>query len=447
MALFQGRLLETDIASIIANDLGSKDSLVYEVTVHTVDADIPVAALKNVEVMRNYSKYVGDYIVVGFNMYGGDFIKDVYPHRDNLEMTISVYDKITNVTVSDNRYKLVLINNNANVYGSKYMLSDREQLNRTEYIYVEGQCIDRVVEGLRLLQVEGIYENTNLQDIIMAELTEKINTLQIDGATPEFGIDIAEPSNPNLIDQLIIPTGIHALDFPSYLQNTVYGIYNAGIGTYIQNINNKPMLFVYPLYDVNRFDKVEKKCMVFYAGNTAYNVMDNTYLEDGDVLKIIAGTNLTSLDNAENEFMSEGSGFIRTLPQQMLNRNVSVTDSSMNLDAESQLEGTKFKDRTDGVDKPIYLGNEVNMYKYRSEINKRSLGTYQFQWHFSNPELIYPGMPIQYIYEDDENGITKLTGIIHGIVTKYDNVIKTMSSLIIFMAKKPIVYNEDELTS
>lgn len=448
MALFQGRLIETDIKSIIATERPlQKDGREYEVTIHTADRDISVAALKTVEVMRNYSKHIGDYVLVGFNMFGGDFIKDIYPHRDNLEITISVYNRYTNETISDNRYKLVLVNNNANVYGSKYTLSEREQLNRTEYIYVEGQCIDRMVEGLRLLQVEGIYENNTLKDIMLAELTEKINGLQIDGATPEFDIDIVEPINKDIIKQLILPTGIYALDFPSFLQNTCYGVYNGGIGTYIQYIDNKPTLFIYPLYDVNRFDEVEKKCIVFYAGNNLYNAMDNTYKQDGDVLKIIAGTGLRSIDSGENEFMSEGSGYIRVLPQQMMNRNVTVSDDAMNLDSDTQLEGTKFKDRLDGTERPIYLGNEVNMYKFRSEINKRALGTYQFQWHFSNPELIYPGMPIQYVFEDDKNGITKLTGIIQAIGTKYDEALKTMSTLVIFMAKKPIVYNEDELTS
>lgn len=447
MSLETGRLIESDILEIVENAIPDKDNLKYEIILHTKDYDIEVSNLLLIETMRNYSKYVGDFMVVTFQMLGGTFIKDVYPNRDNLEMTIIKYDKYTSVTYSDTRYKVALINNDANVYGSKYTASDREQLNRTEYVRVVAQCLDRVVEGLRLTQVEGIYENTTLKDIIMAELTEKLSAIEVDGNKPDFGIDIIEPNNNKEIEQMIIPAGIHALDFPSYIQNTTYGIYNGGIGTYMQRTGSRYIVYVYPLYDIERFDNTEFKLIVYFTSNKKFNLADNTYRRDGGVLKILAGTSLVSMDNAENEFMSEGDGFVRILPQQMINRNVMVSSNSMEFDAETSLEGTKFKDRTDGVDKAMYLGNEVNMYKYRSEINKRSLGTYQFTWHFSNPDLIYPGMPVQYVFEDDKSTIYKLNGIVQFIASKYDKAMGTTSSSIIFMAKKPVVYGEDTVTN
>lgn len=447
MSLSTGFSLDSDILEIVNKPNPSKRDSEFEVIVHTPYEDIKVTKLLLIETMRNYSKYVGDVIIVTFNLTGGTFIKDVYPYRDNLEMTIVEYDRSSLKTYSDNRYKLVLINNGGNVYGSKYTSSTRDHLDNNEYIRVEGQCINRIVEGLRLIQVEGIYENTLLKDIVYAELTEKIKNLQLDGKASEFGIDMIEPSNNNEIKQLVIPSGIYALDFPSYLQNASYGIYNGGIGTYVQSMNNKDYVFIYPLYDVNRFDQTEYKAIIYFTTSAKFNYMDNTYNRDGTVLKILAGTSLRSLDNAENDFMSQGDGFIRVIPEQMMNRNVVVQGDTMNLDASSHLEGTKFKDRTDGVDKPIFLGNEKNMYKYRSEINKNSLGTYQFTWHYSNPELIYPGMPIQYVFEDNYGNIYKLTGVIQLVVSKYDNALRNTSSSITFMAQKPIVYGEDTVIS
>ena len=202
-------------------------------------------------------------------------------------------------------------------------------------------------------------------------------------------------------------------------------------------------MYVYPLYDINRFDQVEEKIMAFFTTSMKFNAIDNTFKKDGDVLKILVGTTLRSLDDAENTFMSEGSGFIRVLPEQMMNRNALVTNDSINLDSTTQLEGTKFKDRKDGAEKPIFVGNESNMYKHRSMINRNSVGTYQFQWHYSNPDDIYPGMPIQYMYEDGNGEITKLEGIVQATFTQYDKAYDTTSTMITFFAKKPIVYNEE----
>ena len=438
-----GSLIDNDIQDIIRTENPYKQNRQFSLILHTPYKDIDIKFLKLMETLRNYSKYIGDVIITTFNMLGGDFVYDVYPYRDNLELTIEEIDPTTNSITATNRYKFVLVNNNANVYGSKYSAATQDDLNKTELVKLEGQCIDRVVEGMRLLQVEGIYENSTLKDIMLAELKEKISSLKIDGEEPKVNIDIVEPNNNNIIQQMIIPAGIYALDFPTYLQNTIYGVYNSGIGTYIQRKDNEITLYVYPLYDINRFDQVEEKIMAFFTTSMKFNAIDNTFKKDGDVLKILVGTTLRSLDDAENTFMSEGSGFIRVLPEQMMNRNALVTNDSINLDSTTQLEGTKFKDRKDGAEKPIFVGNESNMYKHRSMINRNSVGTYQFQWHYSNPDDIYPGMPIQYMYEDGNGEITKLEGIVQATFTQYDKAYDTTSTMITFFAKKPIVYNEE----
>ena len=435
-----GSLIDMDIQDIISNNNPFKKNRELELTLHTEDKDIPIEHLKLFEVMRNYSKYVGDYIVVTFHMFGGEFIKDVYPYRDNLEMTITETNPLLDSITSTTRYKFVMLNNNANVYGSEYSASKREQLNRTKIIRVEGQLVDLVVEGLRLIQVDGIYKNQTIKNIITAELKEKIDTLQIDGETPQVNIDIVTPNNNNTIDQLVIPSGIYALDFPSYLQHSTYGVYNGDIGTYVQRINNIPTIFVYPICDINRFDEVEEKAMVFFTNNIKYNAIDNTFRKDGKILKILAGTSLRSLDDAENQFMSEGSGFIRAYPEQMMNRNVVVSDDKLQFESTANLEGTTFKERKDGSNRPIYVGNQVNMYKYRSTMTRRMMGTYQFQWHYSSCDMFYPGMPLQFVYEDGDGKIMELEGIVQVVYSKFDKILETTSTMITFFAKKPIVF-------
>lgn len=436
-------LIDLDVSSIIRTNNPYKDNIEYSLILHTPDADISIKILKLIETMRNYNTYVGDYTVVTFNMFAGDFIYDVFPNRDNLEMSIVKYNKADASSTEVNRYKFILLNNNRDVYGSNYTASTREELNRNELIRVEGQCLDRVLEGLRTIMVEGIYDGITLKDLITAELVEKIQDLQIEGSKEEISIDVVEPNNTSTVDNLMLPTGLYVMDFPSWLQNTIYGVYNNGLGTYLQMYNGKKTIFVFPLFDVNRFDSVENRLIVYYPNTVLYDTIDNTFKLDGSTLKVITGSSLKSEDNAENDFMDEGDGFIRVLPDQMMNRNAIVETDKMTLDSTTQLEGTKFKNRRDGVSKGIYVGNEINMYKQRSYINRKTLGQYSFKWHFSNPDLIYPGMPMKYVYETREGELVELEGIVQAIWSKYDAVKLTTSSYVTFFAKKPIVYNNN----
>lgn len=439
-------LIMEDINGILAgtsND-GSSVYSEYEAIIHTTEEDISPYLFKLIETMSNYNKYVAEYIVVTLEILGGTFIKRIYPHRDHLEITIIRTNKYTPSVREVNRYKAVLINNNKNVYGSDYSISTEEEINQKKMITAEFQLIDRVVESIRLVHADGIYSDMTLKDIIQAEFAEKFQNVCVEGEQEEIYIDIVEPNNTNEVKQLVIPTGINIFDFPSYLQNTIYGLYNAGLGTFFQRYKKHATLFVYPLFDIKRFDQVESKMMVYFTNSVKYDYTENTYQIDGDILKVIAGSSLQSEDDAENTFINEGDGYVRVVPEQMMNRNVMVTTDSVTADNTTQMQGTKFKDRRDGADRAKFIGNETNMYKYRSYTNRQALGTYSFTWHFSKPELIYPGMPIKFIHEDSYGEIVELEGTVQLVTTIIDMVRKTRSSSVIFLAKKPVVFNTME---
>lgn len=441
MSITETGMIMEDIYGVIASATRDDSSFnsEYGALIHTPDDDIEPYLLKIVETMRNYNKYVGDYVVVTMEIMGGVFIKDIYPHRDSLEISIVRTNKSNLKIHEEKRYKAILINNNKNVYGSEYTSSTKEELNRRFMVTAEFQCLDLVVEGLRAILVDGIYESVLLKDVIQAEFTEKINNLAINGEVPDVNIDIVEPVNNNEIKQLVVPTGVKILDFPSYLQNTIYGVYNAGLGTYVQTYNDKPTIFVYPLFDVNRFDMVDKKMIVYFTPNVKFDHIETTYDIDGDILKVLAGTNLKSEDDAENEFIDQGDSYIRVKPDLMMNRNVMTSTSGMTLDSDTQVEGLKFKERRDGMSIPTYLGLESNVYKHRSMTARKALASYSFVWYYSKPDLIYPGMPLKYVYEDRDGGIKELLGVVQATATVVDIVKGTRSTYVVFYANKPIV--------
>ena len=182
---------------------------------------------------------------------------------------------------------------------------------------------------------------------------------------------------------------------------------------------------------------------------TYQKTLENTFIQKDDILKIICKSNITSHDTGENELIDGGSSIISSNPNLITNRNVNVTDSKVIYDKDSQISGTKIKDKKDKVNKDKYVGNQSNLYKIRSDYNKAMSAIYTLQWSFSNSELIYPGMPCSFIYEDNERDIVELKGMILNVYEVYEANTNTTNSLLTIAVQKPIndpsndVYNKD----
>ena len=56
-------------------------------------------------------------------------------------------------------------------------------------------------------------------------------------------------------------------------------------------------------------------------------------------------------------------------------------------------------------------GPSQNPFKYRTEINRLTMGQIDLVWENADPELIYPGMPCKYLYLN-QNKVVSLKGTI-----------------------------------
>lgn len=441
MDLVSGGLLDIEINKIIATKNMKASGTEYKLILHTEDLDLGIQLLNTVEILRDYNGNIGDYVLVNFILMAGDYIKDIQPKKANLEMTIiSVAGGIT----TSNRYKLIITNNNADVYGSKYTKITREELNKKEPLIIEAQCVPREIEAVRGLYVDGIFRSTTVKNLLLTEFKHGFDKIKLEGTPLTVNVNVSEPNNDFNYGHIVIPTGTKLMDLPSYLQNTNYGVYNGNIGTYLQKYNDPKLntLFVYPLYDETRFEKATKKLMIYNTNTSKLDYIENTYSVDGDLVKIIAGYNTRSLDNGENDLTNHGVGIVSSNPYLVMERNVAVTDSNANVYKQSHMSGQSIKDKKDGVNLDTYIGHESNLYKHRSDLSKRTMSIFQITWSFPDIELLYPGMPVMYLYEDETHGIVKLTGVLQSVFARYSNTNKTLTALLNIAVIKPAIYLE-----
>lgn len=448
-----GGLIDLDISKVFEQANPRTNNVDYDVIVHTPNADIGIQLLKTIETMRDYNGNLTDFIIVSFSMGAGDFVKELHPNRDNCEMSIIKVtpdedDKIL-------RFKMVLLNNNGGVKASKYLKKTKDELNAEEQFQVEVQCLPIELEILRSTFSDGVYRSTTVKDLLITEYyqgTQEItgtnpgtdeSKVKIGSAPRDIEVDIVEPHNDMVYNHIEVPTGTKLTDLPFYLQETNYGVYNGSIGAYLQEYRDELFFFIYPLYNSSLFETREKKLIIYYSSNIRLDLIENTYAIEGDVIKILANSDVKIIDNGENELMDTGVGLVSSNPHLLLERNVNVTDDEIKFDKDVHNSGSKIKNRRDKTDRVQYLQNESNMYKQRSTILKNTMAIYQITWNFADIDLLYPAMPVRYTYEDEEEGIVELDGLLQSVYSRYNEETKTTSAIINIAVEKPNFDNEE----
>lgn len=449
-------VLSLEIDPILKNKTNIADGLTYELWLSTPKLDIKIAMLESVDVMRDYNGNVGDYILVQFRLPNGTYVRDIHPYRDNLELYLNcnIENKETGLIEGgyDGRYKFVIMNQQS-TDADPTSIQDREGQNTTGLKIITGQCIDRNLEAIRTSSVCGIYRNTNVTNVIYSAIGGiKEDNLTVDGKPVTTTCTFTkEADNVQNYEHIIVGTtrgkgvNVKVLDLPSYLQNTKYGVYNSNIFTYYQEYKYKGSIFVGPLYDSSLFDKCKlPKLQIIKPNNINYDQVENTFMLDGDIVKILCRSNVRLVDNGENDLISEGSAMTYTNPTAILNRDAIVGDDKVTTDKNTRMSTLNMKDRRDKNVSTNYLGTVVNLYRYRSDYIRSTMAIYQMQWNNCDIDIIYPGMPVCYMYYDNKNGIVKTYGIVQSTYSRYNNQQKSRVGLINIAVEKPLFKNNPE---
>lgn len=437
-------LIDLEVNKILSNPNIKKDMYEYEVWLHTEKDNILVNMLETIEWLKDFNYNITDYIVLTFHLTGGDYIRRIYPNKDNLEATIIKNNRYGTEGPVSIRYKMILLNNDNGVEGSSYSKMSETELNQTYMFKCEAQLVLREYEGLRAVTFGGIFKNTTVTDVVMHAFTNvQKKILKVSGSELDLRIEMDVGNNNFMYKQIVVPTGMTLVDFPSWLQNSEYGVYNGDIGTYYTVYKGNRCIYVYPLYTDLALSP-SGTLMIYHANTSRYENVDNTYVVDGKLVKIICGNNIKNEDKGSTPLINEGSATIFNDPNTIMNRTFSVTNDKVEFDKDARLTGNSIVKRRDGAEKVVYLGTVPNMYVQRSVMLRNTMSFYQIVWKFCNFDLIIPGMKVTFVYEDDEYGITKLNGVVQSGYCKYQKTDNTIHGILNIMVQNPNVWFAEE---
>ena len=397
---------------------------------HTEKTDFPIVKITHLDTVRDYINNIGDIIHVEFKMSLGDYMDVLYPYRHNLEFSLKVKvlsdgDTPSKVKPGIDKFKAVFLPEaNHNVGASETKLHDPDSMNMVDFIDVKLQLLNRSLEPLRIKTVMGIFKNASYRKLMYNIVGGESIKVLVDGKPAIDAIDIVEPDNKIPPSQVVFPSSMPIVSIPTYLQEQVMGVYNAGIGTYLQVLKSKRIWYIYPLYNTGRFEKDSVDKIIFYVvPEKKLQLAERTYHVDGKVTNVIVASDREYIDSAETTFMNKGVGFKLGDAQQFMTKPVKIVDEpkgpkSIKTDLNYQVMTVKRKDDLHYVPMSTERISGNPFVEYTNVIVRKG-AVITITWQNSNYNAIYPGMPCRYIYMAN-NKPMQIDGIIihvHAIET------------------------------
>lgn len=416
-----------DISAILHNeefDLDSSDLLV----------------ISNMVVSRDYATSIGDYIEITLRLPLGLYLKKIYPYLHNTELSLSKDERnlIKGKPVKRlDRYKAVFLKDR-NASLPTHKPGTMEDLNQIGFINLVLQLIDRSVETLRIKTTSGAFDKTaitrqsspnfKIVDFLHSVIEQEASKVLVDGKTSIESIDIDPPDNTEPLEGIVIPSGTKVLNLPTFIQERSAGIYNTGIGTYIQPYKNKETLFIYKLYDGSKY-KINKEKIIFYVPLTGnYSVTKYTYSYNDNTLRVVTEPNNNIANFKESPFMSGGSGIRMSQANSFMKKPVEMTDKGPKFVRHLLNTEIAVMDRKDNLNyAPVDRQNSIsgNIFNKLSKINKTMGSMLRLVWHNADYELIYPGAPCKIA----TSSLTSETIELFGVILKVDVTINGDSAM------------------
>jgi len=416
---FDQSSLKGEVNAVVGAD-DSAPSRRLEVELKAGEHVVTVMKTVTLEMRRSYWSSFGDVVFLDLMISSGVFAHLVQPNKDNLSATLFWYpvQGAYNVPYQEEevlttQYKAILhgIDSPA-IEGNEQAASSPTAMDLSSMQQYRFELISPVIDQLRMMTFGAVIQSSTPEQALRSIMTRAIPKLRLSADLRLRGVDFVPPDNTDVQKQFVIPHGTPLLDMADYIQNTV-GLYSKGIGTYLQDRN----WWVYPLYDLTLFDTAEKTLTLINVPSNRYQGIDRTYRTTANQVIALVTGQVKALDPSEVAQISHGHGTRFGHPDRMFKAfmvdNKDNTTNSSRKDMVSEYHTSAHPDGSKFA--PISSRRIItNRYLETSELAVRQGSFVVCTWNHSVIGLFYPGMPVKYIYET-ENETREVQGQLHEV--------------------------------
>lgn len=322
----------------------------------------------------------------------------ILPFRDDLIIDLI---ETRGVRRSMRRLRAVpLVETDPTVSGGSTIFSDLTSLDERNFIDIQFQLFDLGYEQIRNIQINTNFLAATLDNLIHYVLSKEIKDLKLNGTTGLKGVDIESPiDNPKVYRSVTIEPGTMLVDVANYFQKADgLGVYTRGLGSYYKN----NVWFVYPLCKSGRYGKLDWSLDILKFPQDALPTIEQSYFvsTESNHVTILANGEADHSNNSDIDFQNVGQGK-RLISEDAVAGDVGYYKNNERI-IKTRLDSvTEYKTTNRGskVNRVIVDPKPTsNIYRDISSSMFDAGDILTIEWHNSDPDLLYPGMPLRYYY-------------------------------------------------
>lgn len=389
----------------------------YTAEIHVGDDTFAPLKILSVDFLSDYETKYADEIQIELVFYAGTFLKRIYPFKDNIDITLfkrplmeTSDSSDEDATVETERYTATLIDTgNPLLESNGFNSPDEEALNLTNIPSITFQLVNKSLEQLRTISVGQNFRQCKVQDVITGMLTKFSQTVKVEGGRLLKGVDMVDASNKQTREHIIIPQGVKLVHLPEYVHRKCGGVYNAGLGYYLQG----DYWYVYPCYNTERWPDAVKTLTVINIPKNKLPGIERTYRQDGNSLVVLATGEVRFTDDSEVQQLNHGNGVRFADASNMMN-NFSTTKDNKTISSRSKNNNEFVAVERKSGNNNIQLSNNPitsNPFLEYSKLARRLGSILSFEWENSDPSTIFPGMMTKIMYLDGDD-LKEIYGVV-----------------------------------
>ena len=378
----------------------------------------------SVDIVRDYVNDYSERLMVELAFGLGTWQHEILPNKMGLTITLkrelleessgAVNQNAT--TVTQPMRATVVDATSSTIEGSELYAESADAGNLVSIKVVRFQLTDLAVEQTRMQSAGGTLRKCTVEDAIKTLLSNMSQAIAVDQQHALIGVDVAKANNPQVYNNIVVPHAERLVDVPKYIYHHYGSPYSTGMGFFIQ----ANTWWVYPLYDLSRYDTAEKSLTIINVPKNRYPMLDRTYRTTNSQVIVLSTADVKHMDVSENYQLNQGNGLRYADAAKLFNGFTKNEDNkSTALRAENNSELVA-QGRPTGLNNIQRASSPVtsNPMRMLGEVSKGLGAIIMVTWENSQVGLIIPGMPMKYLYS--VNGkVMEAKGIVLKTQTQY----------------------------
>lgn len=411
-----------EINKVINGDESGRCTNKWSANLFANNKQAKVYYLSGINNIRDYVNQYTDAICIDLVLSGQEYEHLVVPNRHKLSIRLfkekqaMFSGKTSDESIVSQEFVAMLYDNSSGIVEGNAL--DIVTGDGASLVTVRFFLINKTIENLRLKTY-----GTTIRETIAAEAIRGIlhqETVKSAEVTSEIynGLELAPGYNTVIKKQIPIDHGTDLIGENSLIREVEEqsgGIYNAGFNYYYQ----QGFWYLYPPFDTARTDLNGNKTLtVITVPQHRFPGIETTYRTTPTQVIVLSTGAAMHQDSSNTAQKNEGNAVMYVDSNKIYNDFYKMEGDKLIVDSKKNVNNfglTETERATNSSE--VAVKNKGVTSKYFKEFSKLSLKLGMVvgcKWENGDPDLIYPGMPVTYMYLDNDQA-RQVNGTVIGV--------------------------------